>query len=647
MRKAFIAVLVMLVVLAAPAGAYFYVQYNAQRTMENVRAAVEDIEGGKMFYGPVAASLFDGTMSMRDVVYVSADMSKRITIEESVLSGDSESAVVADLKTIAYAEQSSGDRVTLDRLNVVGIDLTPFDSKEELAPDNLGASVLKLKLDRLVATEFAANMNDEKLAVATFRSESVDEGVARYLSITDGAVTGTAPNGEAVDFRVKGLALEGLDFRSFRSEAMAGHPGMTVLNFLFGAKFESFNSEGLRANVDELKSSVAQIEIRNAVLGVVDRISIKAAAMDGKHRNKPLAVSIGDFMVDRLDLTAVQRLAAERDGPITGKEFLETLKVGEFLVDNAALGSDRGKIAVEKFHIRGLADGIVERLVVDGAGIGDVPDEEVREVRFKNFTIGNLDFKIDFENREELFARMQDYMGVTEGHISGIRVVGVDETEVSVARFGVADIVRDRGVVVSAKAFIESLELPLDAIAAKNPGAAQFLRAFNDKSFRFDALVSFDYDIAAGDLKEAFTLSAAGMGKLKLDLRVVGFDQEIYSKFVTGRIRPDEWLQQQDVKFAHLIVRYDDDRLADTVVDMFAGGNRPQFAAQMAQNVASAYPEPRFLKLAARAITDFLTGANRFHVVARPAAPVTVPDVIQAFQSGTLVPVLNLEILGN
>ena len=647
MKKAFIVVLVALVILAAPAGAYFYVQYHAQRTMEAVRVAVEDLEGGKMTYGPVAASLFDGTMTVRDIVYASPGKSGRITIAKAVLSGDSETDVSADLKSIAFMEPSEGRLIDLGRLDIDQIDLTPFDTRDELTPDRLEEGLRRLTLGRLVATELAADLNGEKFHVGAFRLEDVAEGMARNLSVTDGAVAGTARGGDRVDLRVKSAVFENLDLRSFRNRATEGPSGAAMLAFLQGAKFSSFSTDDLTLDVDALKSSMAHFEIKDIAKGKVDEISFKGAELNGKHKNKPLSLSIGSFMVNQLDLTSVQPDSSARSASVTGKKFLETIKVGDFLVRNASLGDNSGKFAFEKIHLQGLTGGVVQHLVVEGGVLDDLPEKEVKAVRFKNITFGNLDLKIDFKDKEKLRLLIPDYMGLTEGHVSGVSVVGEDGSAVSVARLGFEDIVRDRGIVVSAKAFVEKFELPLSAIAAKNPEAAQFLGAFNEKAFRLDADAAFDYDIAAGNFQEAFTLGGDGMGRLSVDLHAVGFDLDTYRRFVTGKILPSEWLQRQDIKVASLTVNYDDDKLADTIVDMLAGGDRSRFAAQMAQNVTAAYPEPRFIQQAKGAVKNFLTGAHRFYVSARPAAPVTVPMVIKAFRDDTLVQVLNLEILGN
>lgn len=647
MKKAFIVILVALVILAAPAGAYFYVQYHAQHTMKTVRVAVEDLEGGKMTYGSVSASLFDGTVTVRDIVYASPGKSGRITIAKAVLSGDSETDVSADLKSIAFMEPSEGRLIDLRRLDIDQIDLTPFDTRDELSLARLDEGLRRLTLGRLVATELVADLNGEKFDVAAFRLEDVAEGTARNLSVTDGAAAGTARGGEPVDLRVKSAVFEDLDLRTFQSRTTQGQPGATILAFLQGAKFSSFSTDDLTLDVDASKSSLAHFEIKDVARGVVDEISFKGAELNAKRDNKPLSLSIGSFMVNQLDLTSVPRDSSARVASVSGKQFLETVKVGDFLFRNASIGGDSGKFSFDKIRLQGLTDGIVKHLVVEGGVLDDLPEKQVKAVRFKNITFGNLDLKIDFKDKGKLRLLIPDYMGLTEGHVSGVSVVGEDGSAMSVARLGFEDIVRDRGIVVSAKAFVENLELPLTAIAAKNPEAAQFLGEFNEKAFRFDADAAFNYDISAGNFQEAFTLSGDGMGRLSVDLHAVGFDEDTYRRFVTGKILPSEWLQRQDIKVASLTVNYDDDKLADTIVDMLAGGDRRQFAAQMAQNVAAAYPEPRFVQQAKGAVTNFLTGAHRLYVSARPAAPVTVPMVIKAFRDDTLVQVLNLEILGN
>lgn len=403
---------------------------------------------------------------------------------------------------------------------------------------------------------------------------------------------------------------------------------------------------GVSPNIFDWTMTVRDLKISDsAALGTV---TIASATLGGDENVLQMGVfenvtvtSPGSAMmkIDRVDITDLNLKEANSPAAITPQTvqaFFSTLNVGAFVVENIQLRSPESVMSISEIRIGGGE-------VLDVA-ITDMRDEEVRgevmEVGFKSLKISNLNPSLLGNNNLETVLR--DFFGVTESSLSGAYLVSNDKERVSLERLGVEGIKRTDGMITAFRVFVDGAEIPLKALKAQSPEVGHFLRGIEQNSVRLKAVSEGDIDLKSGVLKYEFALSAGGMGEFKLGLELTGVDAKT--------LRQADQLSEETlrkVKIVRVSLKYKDDKLADTVIDNISGGDRAKLAEQMAPQVQMfAGADEQTGAMAAGAVTNFITAANSFDIVASPPQPFALSRIQQAMARGTLARDLNIQING-
>lgn len=633
-------------------GVYAFAQYQANQAMEAIRTQVTTyVEGSTLTNGKVNANIFEGSMTVRDLVFQIPETKGTIKIAEMLLDGNEDQLVAAVFKDIDVQDAENPDLGGIDRIIVSNLMLKRLQLPAEASREAILAFLEDFTVGRLLVENAAFGNEKGKMSAGKLRVSGVKKGVADKISVSDVA-TDFSTSEEVKKASIKSLTLGQLDMKSFArwdTEDTEQTAEATFAEIVDSAKHGPIEFDNLNFEAGEVKISVGDLRTSGMEGGLIEKFTMKETNFTTIENEQEEGFSVKNIAFEGLNLSAFGSGEERKVGAaaeLTVPEFWRHVKIGRLAVEDLKGKADAALFSVVKYEMSNVDGGVAGNITVTDASVSGIENEEVQAVGFKKIKIDGLDLLIAKKSREELLRDAQNFFGMDAMLFDGFQVKLKNDTTVSVEKFEVDEVQRHSDFVTGGAFVLDSLEFPISAVSKWNPEAGAFLQGFSDDVFNASMNSESKYDAPSGGIVQTVGMSVKGMGKLKIDVELTGFDVETYRSLSQGQYANFDWLGREDLKLVSFSMKYTDDKLADWLIDNLSNGNRVGLGEHYAANVSSFSADRMFIQLASEEIKRFIVGANRFLITAKPTAPVTARAVMQAMQEGAISNVLNLQLSG-
>lgn len=386
--------------------------------------------------------------------------------------------------------------------------------------------------------------------------------------------------------------------------------------------------------------TLAKMTLQNAVLGDgagttvrLGELSAEKISVDDLSWLQALLIEDGSAVHE----AAVASLAARLGRLNTGDIRALDLQV-------SSTGEAAGEMKLAEFAIDGISNGKIARMAWQGLAL-DVSDQEFEAFTLGNFSISGLELFYLTEDNLQL-GQARGY-GITEALIENVRIVAVGNAEeaMTIKRLAISDVERSGEVVTAMESGVENLVLPLSMMAKSDPASALMMRqALGQDTFDMTAKVSYRLGLASGEIEQALALGVAGLGAIEQSSRFTGIPSKAMQTVIETQDEQVMAEAMEKVRFSAFSLSYDDDTLADQLLETL--GDRNELAAMAELQMRQAVTDAKLADELAEAVRAFVRGAEHFSlkVEADPAIPVMDMESLAA--SGTLTEQLKVSIVG-
>lgn len=633
-------------------GVYALAQYQANQAMEAIRIQVTThIEGSTLTNGEVKANIFEGSMTVRDLVFQKPEAKGTVKVAEMLLDGNEDQLVAAVFKDIDLLDAENPDFGGIDRIIVSNLKLKRLQLPAEASREAVLAFLENLTVGRLLVENVAFGKENGKVSAGNLRVSGVKKGVADKISIS-AALTDFSTSEEVKKASIKSLTLSQVDMKSFarwdtnNTEQTAEE---TFAEIVDSATHGPIEFDNLSFEVDDVKISVGGLRTSGMDGGLIEKFAMKEMNFATLQNEKEEGFSVKNLAFEGLNLAAfgaAEKRKAGSAAELTLPEFWRRVKVGHIAIEDLKGEANAALFSVVKYEMSNVEGGIAGNLTITDATVSGIENKEIQSVGFKKIKVDSLDLLIARKSQEEMLRGAQNFFGIDAMLFGGFQVKLKNGAAVSVEKFELDEIQRHSGFLTGGRFILDNVEFPVSAVSKWNPEAGAFLQGFSNDVFNASMNSDSKYDAPSGGIVQSMGMSVKGMGKFKIDVELTGFDVETYKNLSQGKYTNLDWLERGDLKLVSFSIHYLDEKLADWLIDNYSNGNRVGLGEHLAANVSGFSADRMFIQLASEEIKRFIVGANRFLITAKPSSPVTIGAVRQAMERGAISNILNLQLSG-
>jgi len=444
-----------------------------------------------------------------------------------------------------------------------------------------------------------------------------------------------------VSKRLKDARFEYGDIRPNASEG-----SVTVSDI----RFSGLNNAGQRAvhTVDAATFRIGADDIASMVLQ-----NYVSVLDEGMSRIETKRMVIRDFSLKDF-ATRVGNQGSEDE---RWAKFIALMNFTKFRAEGVKVIADADTtFTASSIDFDGVKNGLVDHFVLDNFSMTNDASDSFERAAVEYFSVRHFDLK-HFKNADKPGLK-SDFYGIKELETRNW-MFKEKEAPVSfkLAEFSAKNIERSDGLIMKARFVLERLSIPLRVFQGKNPLGDVFMAQLKRENLVLGADIGIELDIDARTLVSRPTvISAEGLGRINAESRMTDIDIEAYRQ-VFKSIPMDNYKKalgsfpaanfQIGGKLDHSSFRYDDDRLADILFDMFSGGNRLAIAESASQQALAFFPtDPETGEAAAAAIHDFVIGANFYDISIKTDEPIASAEIARHWQNGTIGQILNIIFSG-
>jgi hypothetical protein len=323
----------------------------------------------------------------------------------------------------------------------------------------------------------------------------------------------------------------------------------------------------------------------------------------------------------------------------SGEIRFKRLAISQFgMIDGKGLEVRVAEIRMDK----------LENGVLDAAKLTDM---SVRDSRVGNIDYMNIESviakKINIQDMSYIGGEVSytALSGGEEFEVSGatINVKGSSE-EVTVERVSLRGIEGVAGQIAGAKLEVSGVVVPVETLKVQNPIAPVILAKLGQDRLKIDAEFAFRIDAETGVLTVGPNwLKIDGLAAVHVDLQVVDLSVPALGRLLTDG---EGNLSDMGVALKSASFRYEDDRLANAMIEM-SGGDKDVLVGLAEANMWQLFKaDPEMAKNAGRAIRDFIFGANFLRIFVEADGLVGLKEIVENWQAGAISKVLKVTFSG-
>lgn len=212
------------------------------------------------------------------------------------------------------------------------------------------------------------------------------------------------------------------------------------------------------------------------------------------------------------------------------------------------------------------------------------------------------------------------------------------------------NVTRDGGLITSANVNVEGLKIGLNEVVGADMAPMLMMIGINEVVI--DGSTSYEISLAKGTVSGSFGLGINGLGMIDMSAALAGLTKDKYQDMLANAAYFDaeDYIEDYGLGLDSFSIDYKDDSLADTLLDMYGGGNRANLAQEVSGMIMFYGMMSQQADLAnalAPAVSNFIKGGNSFSFSMKAKQTLTEDVIMQAIQNGTLKDIVSISASGS
>lgn len=323
-------------------------------------------------------------------------------------------------------------------------------------------------------------------------------------------------------------------------------------------------------------------------------------------------------------------------------ELAKNISVDQLSVRDASIAFDGESLTIGSLDIDNVRNASaavsIKDMRFDGyAGAFGVDD----------FTVDHIDFIPLLMEDED--AIMRDMLGIGDMSVKGL-VVDMADLNFNMASLTLDDITRDGGLMTSANMDMKGLKIDVEDIVG--PDMAPMFMLIGINEIEVNGSTAYDISLAKGTVSGSFGLGVKGLGEIDMSAGFAGLTKDKYEDLLKNAayIAPEDYIAYYGLGLDSLSVDYRDDSLADTLLDLYSGGNRANLAQEVSAMISFYGMMSQQSDLAnaiAPAVSGFIKGGNKFSLSIKAKQSLNEDVIMKAMENGTLQDIITITASGS
>ena len=323
-------------------------------------------------------------------------------------------------------------------------------------------------------------------------------------------------------------------------------------------------------------------------------------------------------------------------------ELSNTLFVDEISVTDLRFDVDGESLTINSLAIKDVKNasaGVdLKGLAFDGyAGVFSIAE----------FSVDRIDIIPLLMEDEDAIAR--DMLGMSEMTLKGA-VVDFADIGFNLAHLSLDDVSRDGGLITAANMQMEGLIMGIEQIVGPDLAPMMIMLDINDVDV--SGSTAYEISLAKGTVSGSVGFGVKGMGEIDIKSAFAGLTKDAYEDLLANAatLEPEDIIEDYGLGLDSLSIDYKDDSLADTLIDLYSGGNRAGMADEVNAMILFYGMMSQQAELAsaiAPAVGDFIRGGNQFSLAVKAKQTLSQDVLARALEVGNLQDIVSITASGS
>ena len=248
---------------------------------------------------------------------------------------------------------------------------------------------------------------------------------------------------------------------------------------------------------------------------------------------------------------------------------------------------------------------------------------------------------------EEAIAR--DILGISDLTVRGL-MVSAGAADFDLAEFTINDVTRDNGLITSANINMEALKMDIASIVGDDMAPMFMMLGITD--IHMSGSTAYEISLSKGTVSGSFGVGVKGMGEIDMSAAFAGLTKDKYEDMIMNAayLDAEDYIEDYGLGLDSISVNYKDDNLADTLLDIYGGGNRAGLAEEVSGMISFYGMMSQQAELAnavAPAVGNFIRGGNQFSFKLKAKQSLTEDVITEAMMNGSLKDIITITASGS
>jgi hypothetical protein len=229
-------------------------------------------------------------------------------------------------------------------------------------------------------------------------------------------------------------------------------------------------------------------------------------------------------------------------------------------------------------------------------------------------------------------------------------MVSAGAVDFDLAEFTINDITRDNGLITSASINMEALKMGIASIIGDDMVPMFMMLGITD--IDMSGSTAYEISLSKGTVSGSFGVGIKGMGEIDMSAAFTGLTKDKYEDMIMNAayLDAEDYIEDYGLGLDSISVDYKDDNLADTLLDIYGGGNRAGLAEEVSGMISFYGMMSQQAELAntvAPAVGNFIRGGNQFSFTLKAKQSLTEDVITEAMINGSLKDIITITASGS
>ncbi len=323
-------------------------------------------------------------------------------------------------------------------------------------------------------------------------------------------------------------------------------------------------------------------------------------------------------------------------------ELAKNISVDQLSIRNASIAFDGESLTIGSLDINNVKNASAA-ISVKMCALMDMP---VRSVLMTLPLTILISSPLLMEDEDAI---MRDMLGIGDMSVKGL-VIDMADLNFNMASLTLDNITRDGGLMTSANMDMKGLKINVEDIVGSDMAPMFMLIGINE--IEVNGSTAYDISLAKGTVSGSFGLGVKGLGEIDMSAGFAGLTKDKYEDLLKNAayIDPEDYISYYGLGLDSLSVDYRDDSLADTLLDIYGGGNRANLAQEVSAMISFYGMMSQQSELAnaiAPAVSGFIKGGNQFSFSIKAKQSLNEDVIMKAMENGTLQDIITITASGS